>query len=202
MAQSHPVEELAAPSGKGVSLTEYLEASDRSPVEVVDGAIVVTSPSQRKHNRIAHRLYESLRDYLRTNAIGVALMEAAYVLDGDKRADWVKGAGLPDVSFVSSSRAEAHDAEFGPDEGPWWLAPDLAVEIVSPTGKYTDVNKKVADYLRYGTRLVWVIDPQARAVRVFSPEQPNGVLLSADSALSGAPVLPGWQMPVREIFEA
>jgi Uma2 family endonuclease len=202
MAQAHVVEGTPSPPENGVSLTTYLEASDQHPVEVVDGEIIVMSPSQRRHNRIAHLLYDSLRDFLKSNRLGVVLMEAAYVLDGDKRADWVKGARLPDVSFIAQKRVEAHDAEHGPDEGPWWLAPDLAVEIVSPTDSYTDVTRKVSDYLRFGVQQIWVIDPQANALRVYTPEKPNGMLLEADELITCASVLPGWQMSVREIFEA
>jgi Uma2 family endonuclease len=173
----------------------------RQPIEVVDGEIVVMSPPQRQHIRIAHDLFRSLDRFLEENQLGRAWLEAPYLLEADDRGDWVRGARTPDLSFIARERVEAHDAQYGDVEGPYRLAPDLAVEIVSPGDSYSTVMQKVADYLRYGVRLVWVIDPQTRAVRIHTQEDPDGRTLSDTDTLSGEPVLAGWSMSIKLLLD-
>lgn len=186
---------------KGLPLAEWMELYDQQPIEVVDGEVVPMSPPGRRHASISDRLFIRLNDYLRKNPIGKAWSDGVvYILDGDDRTDWVKGARVPDVSFISQSRMDEHDAKYE-DDGPWRLAPDLAVEIISPHDKYTYVNQKVADYLHYGTLLVWVIDPRARTIRVHSPADPDGHTLRENETLSGDAVLPNWEMPVKAILD-
>jgi Uma2 family endonuclease len=188
-------EEEAAPP----TLEAYLDAYARQPVEVVDGDMVVMSPPEFRHVRIAHTLYHLLHAFASKKKLGSAWIEAPYLLDADDRADWVRGSRVSDVSFVARERMDAHLARHG-TEGPLRLAPDLAVEIVSTHDRYSDLNRKVADYLRYGTRLVWVIDPQVRTVRVVTPDDPGGRILTPDDTLAGDPVLPGWSAPVLDVL--
>jgi Uma2 family endonuclease len=193
--QEQVKEEEAAP----LTLEAYLDAYARQPVEVVDGDMVVMSPPEFRHVRIAHTLYHLLYAFAGKKKLGSVWIEAPYLLDADDRADWVRGSRVPDVSFVARERMDAHLARYG-TEGPLRLAPDLAVEIVSPHDRYSDLNRKVADYLRYGTRLVWVIDPQVRTVRVVTPDDPGGRILTPDDTLAGDPVLPGWSAPVLDVL--
>lgn len=79
------------------------------------------------------------------------------------------------------------------------LAPDLAVEIVSPSNTWADVAAKIRDYLEAGTRLVWIVDPRSRTVTV----QASGAapqVLSADEELEGRDVLPGFTIRVGQLF--
>ncbi len=183
-----------------ITLTELLSLSSEKLVEVVNGKIIMMSPSQREYNTLSRRLFVSLYLFAQEHDLGDVWTEVAYMLSGDKRRKWVRTVRQPDVSFIARERVEAHNAEHGAKEGPWWLAPDLAVEIVSPTDRYIDVTRKVADYLRYGVRLVWVIDPAARVVRVFEPQEPEGHTLDESVTLSADPVLPGWSMSIAELF--
>ncbi len=194
--QKQGKEEEATP----LTLEAYLDAYARQPVEVVDGDMVVMSPPELAHVIIARNLFVSLNDFVSEHQLGEVWPDATpYLLDADDRADWVRGSRVPDVSFVARERMDAHLARYG-TEGPLRLAPDLAVEIVSTHDRYSDLNRKVADYLRYGTRLVWVIDPQVRTVRVVTPDDPGGRILTPDDTLAGDPVLPGWSAPVLDVL--
>ena len=80
------------------------------------------------------------------------------------------------------------------------LAPDLAVEVVSPSDVAQDVRRKVIDYLQAGTRLVWVVYPDTRTVDVYRPGQDVRVV-EAQSALHGEDLLPDFELPLRELFD-
>ena len=109
---------------------------------------------------------------------------------------------MPDLSFISRERMATHDQEVADPDEPWWLAPDIAIEVVSPTDNYDDLSSKVADYLKYGVKLIWMVDPRARAVRVHTPDQPTGFTLSESDTLSAEPVVAGWQIPVADLFKS
>ena len=79
-------------------------------------------------------------------------------------------------------------------------APDLAVEIVSPTDMYLDIVDKIADWLEHGTRLVFVVNARRTSVVAHRPNQQSQAL-GMDDVLDGEDVVPGWSMPVRDLFE-
>ena len=79
------------------------------------------------------------------------------------------------------------------------LAPDLAVEIVSPSNTASEIIDKTADYLDAGTRLVWVIEPSRRSVTIYRSRSEIRLLREGD-ALEGYDVLPGFSVPVAEVF--
>jgi Uma2 family endonuclease len=80
------------------------------------------------------------------------------------------------------------------------FAPDLAVEVASPNKSGDDIQDKVLDYLRYGTRAVWYFYPKSRTVNVHTKEGTR--TLSEDEFLDGGDVLPGFLLAVRDVFEA
>ena len=80
------------------------------------------------------------------------------------------------------------------------VAPDLAVEIVSPSDKQYDVTEKALAYLKSGTRLVWVIEPVAKTVMVYRSET-DFTLLTCEDTLTGEDVVEGFACPVAQLFE-
>jgi len=100
-----------------------------------------------------------------------------------------------DVAFVRRERLEG----VGRVRGYWDGAPDLAVEVISPNDLYTEVDEKVAEWLEYGTRLVFVVNPRRRTVAVHRPGQPVRIL-SENDLLDGEDVVPGWTLPTRDLF--
>jgi Uma2 family endonuclease len=184
-----------------VTVEAYLEILDNTPAEVINGEIVPMSPPQLKHIRVAHRLYDSLNAHVTQKQLGEAFIEAPYLLDADDRTGWVGDARIPDVSFIAGKRFQAHLDKYG-EAGPIRLAPDIAIEIVSPTDKFSEVLDKVALYLQYNVRLVIVFDPQSRRTYKFTPDNPGGMLLNYSDTLTGDPVLPSWSILLSDVFGA
>ena len=101
----------------------------------------------------------------------------------------------PDVSFIRWGRLPGDTLPTGNVR----IAPDLAVEVVSPNDTYYEVEQKVREFLKAGVRQVWVINPPTRAVRIH---RPGGSLtdLGEDQELTGADVVPGFRCRVGELF--
>lgn len=185
----------------GINYETWLEIFSQNPVEVVDGELVDMSPPEISHVIISRRLFISLYRFVEEKQLGEVWPDStAYLLEEDEKSGWVKGSRVPDVSFVAAEHMQAHFDKHGTD-GPLRLAPDLAVEVVSTNDRYSDLNKKIADYLRYGVKLVWIIDPQQRTVRICTPDNMSGVILQEEDTLKGEPVLEGWSMTVKHILD-
>ncbi len=101
----------------------------------------------------------------------------------------------PDVAFIRRARVE----EAGEAEGFWPGAPDLAVEVVSPGDSFAEVEEKVSDWLAAGCRMVVVVNPRRRTATVYRSRS-DVTLLAEDDVLDGGDVVPGWRVPVRELF--
>jgi Uma2 family endonuclease len=101
----------------------------------------------------------------------------------------------PDGAFVSRQRLEA----VGEIEGYWPGAPDVAVEVISPSDRYTDVEDKVVEWLEAGGRMVIVVNPRQRSVTVYH-SCTNMSRLTEEDVLDGGDVVPGWQLPIKEVF--
>lgn len=144
------------------------------------------SPAGLEHGEIAARIAGSLIPYVRQHRLGkVYIAEAGFRLATNP--DTVR---VPDLSFVRAERV-VETSGFMP--GP----PDLAVEVISPSDSYSDVAEKTAEYLRTGTRAVIVVDPRTRIVSV----QRAGGATDAVDILEVGDVVPGWKLPLAEIFE-
>ena len=100
---------------------------------------------------------------------------------------------IPDVAFVSKARQPQPSHEtYNP------LAPDLAVEVISPSDDLNVLRVKVGNYLAAGT-VVWVVRPEAKAVEVYAPGRPVR-RLGPDGTLDGGDALPGLTLPVKDLF--
>ena len=102
----------------------------------------------------------------------------------------------PDASFVARSRLEELPERY------LRVAPDLVIEVVSPNDRYYEVERKVDEYLEAGVRMVWVINPELRTVRVFRKSESGPIDRHAGDELSGEDVLPGFTCRVAELFPA
>ncbi|HLJ98241.1 MAG TPA: Uma2 family endonuclease [Gemmataceae bacterium] len=104
---------------------------------------------------------------------------------------------FPDASFIRLGRLPNDE----PPDGHVRIAPDLVLEVVSPSNWAADLMQKILDYLQAGVRLVWVVFPQSRTVLVFRPNHTVS-LLTPGNELSGEGVIPGFACRVAEVFEA
>jgi Uma2 family endonuclease len=158
--------------------------------ELVEGDLRKMPPPGRRHARIIAKLIAALEQYMSGQQLGEVYADFGYLLA--ENPDTVLA---PDVSFLRLERLEGADLD-----RPYWVgAPDLAVEVVSPGDRYSEVNEKVARWLAAGTRLVWVIDPRRQQIAVHRAPSAVTNLTVADT-LDGGEVLPGWTLPVREVF--
>ena len=159
--------------------------------ELVGGELRTMTPAGHPHGRVAMRVGWLLTQHVEENNLGaVYAAETGFVLSRDP--DTVRA---PDVAFVRRERVE----KVGEAGGYWPGAPDLAVEVVSPGDYYTEVEGKVADWLRAGARMVVVVDPSNRVVRVH--RGPTDVAtLDEGGEIAGGDVVPGWRLPVRDLF--
>ncbi len=158
--------------------------------ELVRGELQQVTPAGEEHGLIAMRLGAALERYVRERGLGnVYAAETGFKLRTDP--DTVRA---PDIAFVARAQLEAHPPGSGYREGP----PTLAVEVTSPSDRASEVAEKVHDWLHYGAEEVWVVDPGRRTLSVYRPSEGVRVLTSRDKL--GSPLLPGWELPVSEVF--
>lgn len=167
-----------------------IEAEDGCTYELVRGELVRVTPPGGWHGEVSVETTWHLRTYLSDHPIGRMYTETGFILARDP--DIVRG---PDVAFVREERLPPPEERGGflP------LAPDLAVEVISPWDRSAEVHEKVLEYLAAGTRLVWVVHPRGRTVTVYRPDGSARVLREGDE-LDGEDVLPGFRLPVAAIF--
>ncbi len=159
--------------------------------ELWEGRLVEMAPPGPAHGGIAVALPQLLKPMPRSSVSGVVMAEAGFTLE--RNPDTVFG---PDISFVRAERVPPSGLPVRFWEGP----PDLAVEVRSPSNSAPDIQRKVALYLRAGTRLVWVVDPARQQVTVHAAGDAARTLVAQD-VLDGGDVLPGFRVPVAELFD-
>lgn len=159
--------------------------------ELIMGELVEMPPPGQYHAEIGSIVDGSLGPYVRGARIGKALTEYGCILSFGP--DTVRA---PDLSFISRERLDA----VGETHGYWRGAPDLAIEIISPSDRYTDVADKVQEWLDAGALMVVVINPRNRTVEVHRSNGDVEILAEGDT-LNGAEVVPGWRIAVAEIFD-
>jgi Uma2 family endonuclease len=170
----------------------YELSDDGLNYELLRGTLVSEPVPGRLHGRTVARISKLLSIFVDSRRLGVVYTgDTGFVLA--RQPDTVRG---PDVAFMTNERERETEGARPYIPG----APDLAVEIVSPSDRTREVLGKVSDYLAAGSRIVWVVNPVREEVSVFrSPFAPR-VLASTD-LLDGEDVLPGFSVTIAEIFE-
>ena len=159
--------------------------------DLIRGELISMPPAGGEHGRVALALGARIYAFVQDQNLGAAYAaETGFILDSE--AETVLA---PDVAFVRSERLAGLDdvSGFLP------LAPDLAVEIVSPFDRATQVLDKVLTYLEYGVEAIWVVDPQRRSVTVYGLDRSARLLVEGE-LLSGGSVLPGFELAVADLF--
>ncbi|MFZ8843596.1 Uma2 family endonuclease [Thermoflexus sp.] len=170
---------------------DLLALGEEARYELIEGRLVPMSPTGSLHGDLVAELTMILRSFVRAHQLGRVLTgEVGFVLR--RNPDTVRAA---DIAFVRRERLPAGDLPRGFFEG----APDLVVEILSPSDRYTDILRKVGEWLEAGAAMVWVVDPEHHGVMVFRPDGTLRLLGESDS-LEGEEVLPGFRYPVGELF--
>lgn len=159
--------------------------------ELVKGELVQMSPPGLLHGIIASKIDSILRNYVTSHDLGlVCVGDVGFILS--RKPDTVRA---PDVAFISKERLPS-EIPVGFFEG----APDLAVEVVSPSDTSEEIEAKVIDYLKSGVRMIWVVYPKNQTVAVYTSLLDVKVLTKADT-LTGGEVLAGFSCGVAQIFD-
>lgn len=159
--------------------------------ELDRGRLVVMTPAGGLHGLVASRLHVALAIHVDAGRLGVVLSaDTGFKLESDP--DTLRA---PDVAFIARDRIPAT----GVPLGFWSGAPDLVVEVLSASDVRSEVNDKIAQYLRLGVKLVWFVEPSPRRVTVHAPDRPPQVLHESDT-LDGGELLPGFHYPLSKLF--
>jgi len=171
---------------------ELLAMGDIGPCELIDGRIVRMNPTSLQHGDIELALGSALRDFVRKRRLGRVISGEVGIYTR-RGPDRVRAA---DIAFVSSERLSGT-----PSGGYLKIAPELVVEIISPTDRWQDVRQKIEEYFAIGVQRVWIVEPDKRDVLVCSSSTEMRKLEEGD-ILTGEEALDGFSMPVAELFEA
>ena len=172
---------------------DLLRIPDGDQYELVDGQLVEHIRSTWS-SYVAGEVYGKLARHCQAHQLGWVLPEGAtYQCFPDDR-NRVRKA---DVSFI---RREQLSLEQASAAGHLPVAPDLAVAVISPNDIAYDVDAKVREFLQAGVRLVWVVNPQTRTIRVHRM-QGAGTILGESGDLDGEDVLPGFRCRIAELFQ-
>jgi len=167
--------------------TQYLNKR----YELVRGVPIAMTPTGMLHQIVSATFVAKLWIHVSANQLGyVGSSEGGYVLSRDP--DIVRGA---DASFIAFERVP----KSGLQDGFFPVPPDLAVEVVSPNDRASEIMDKVEEYLQAGVRLVLVIYPKQRKVMIY---RLNGTaqILTGDDVISGEDVVPGFLLPLSELW--
>ncbi|MBC7897595.1 MAG: Uma2 family endonuclease [Cytophagaceae bacterium] len=165
--------------------------------ELVRGHLIVSEPPGFQHGDVTARVTYALSSWLR-EASRSSPTPLGRIVAGDS-GFWIERSPdtvrAPDVAFVRQARLPAvvpvGFAQF---------APNLVVEVLSPSDRAGKVLEKVADWLKAGTELVWVIDPDRRVARAYRADGSTSTL-DASRSLEGDGVLPGLTLPLIDLFD-
>jgi Uma2 family endonuclease len=157
--------------------------------ELIDGELVEKMPTE-EHGFFILVMGGRLLTFVNAHKLGWVTTDARHRLPKDKQ-----NALRPDISYISFARKQEIIRQ-----GAVPLMPDLAVEIQSPDDSANMMRLKAIYYLNNGSQLVWLVFPTKRQIEVWTP---NGELrtLGIQDVLEGGDVLPGFTLPLREIFQ-
>jgi Uma2 family endonuclease len=168
------------------------QSGARGGCELIDGEVVDMTPAGGQHGSVQVNLAILVGGFVKEKRLGnVSVGETGYLIRTDP--DTVRA---PDLGFVRKSRIPPT----GVPKRFWPLAPDLAVEVVSPGDSYENVETKVHDWLEAGTIEVWVANPRLLEIKVYRSKQPVQVH-RMDEEIRSEDLLPGFSTKVREIFD-
>lgn len=177
-----------------VTAEEFWEMPD-PPDKRLDlaGGQVVEKPLLGVQAAMANtNLLFSLAAFVEKHDRGIVVPGVGHILQRDP--DTVRHVG---ISFVSRERVPARE----PTDWFWEGAPTLAVEAVSFYGTASDLHMRVRDYLRAGTRLLWILWSDTRSVSIHRPDSTSSEL-APESTLDGGDVLPGFSVSVGDLFDS
>jgi Uma2 family endonuclease len=178
---------------RSVTLEEFLEKPETKPYsEYACGEVWRKDMPNSAHSRLQLYLAVLLARFLEGMPLGIVGPELRCIFGPSGRTR----AYVPDVVYASFDRYPRGDVR----NQPYLLAaPELAIEVLSPRQNAARFANKLRFYLRHGVRLVWIVDPIKETVTVHVPDDDEAILRPGDT-LDGGDVLPGFSVPIADIF--
>ena len=171
-----------------VTVEEFLAMGETKPyLELINGEVVPKAMPGPKHSAAVVYLTTELSIYLRQHPVARVDTELRHRQRAEERVF------LPDICVTLRSRWPKNA------DGPIEVMPDFAIEILSPDDRTSRVQERVDFYLRVGTSLLWVIDPEMETAAVYRPAMAQE-FHQGSGTLSGEPVLPGFSLDLTEFF--
>jgi Uma2 family endonuclease len=188
---------LSFPAPGTATVQDLLDSSitgDRGH-ELVDGILVEKTMGFRD-DYFGTRIIYLLMSYLEEHNIGAVAGAQGLIRF---KLDLVR---VPDVSFIRWDSVDDPDAIENPAGAFLEYAPDLAVEVLSPSNTQREMEIKLDEYAKAGVKLVWYVDPERKEVDVFpKANAKRKKTVGLGGTLDGGEVLPGFTLPVAKIFE-
>ncbi len=166
-----------------------IDAHEDRLCELVDGVLVEKTMGFHE-SQIAVVLIRIIGDFVAKSELGVITGPDGMILFPGNQVR------MPDVAFVSWGRFPGGEI---PDDAAPEIVPDLAVEVLSRSNSAGEMSRKLREYFSAGVRLVWYVDPVAKTVTVYT-SLTRSKIVPLEGTLDGGKVLPGFTLPVREIF--
>jgi Uma2 family endonuclease len=181
---------------KMMTIEEYLvfanlPENDGKYFELNNGEIIEMTPPATTHNYIVTRLVYLIYGFVEDNDLGFVFGDN----NGYALSQW--RLVIPDVSFVQKGKLDFPLPQIIP------FAPDLAIEVISPSNTHREIANKIEDYLNYGTQMVWVVYPEDTVIDVIRSTGDGKTLkkrYGINDTVSGEDVLPNFSLPVAKIF--
>lgn len=182
---------MSTPTSTITTADELLNAPpDLGRCELVRGELIMMSPAKGRHGAVALKIGHALLSFLEGRGLGEVFdSSTGFVISRDP--DTVRA---PDVSFLSSERLKQQDLDAFL-EG----APDLAVEVLSPSNTEAELRERMTDFFAAGCRVLWVVDPLRRSIVIHRPDA-GPVILAENDTLAEEELLPGFSLVVKEVF--
>lgn len=165
-------------------------------LELSEGRLIVMSPAGWKHGNLASLLDRKVGNFVDEHDLGMTTgAETGFILYKSTDPAIKDTVRAPDVGFIAKHRLP----DQLPEAGYVPFAPDLAIEVISPNDDPEEVHRKVVQYLKYGTQLVWLFYPNAETVGIYNGKSFRS--LEREDTLDGGDVLPGFRLPLTEVFK-
>lgn len=180
----------AVETNKPITGEELLALGDIGPCELVEGVIIPMSVTGRRHSIIESNIGTELTLFTRQHNLGVVGVGEAGIYTG-RNPDTVRGA---DVIYISHERHNQIQSQSFFD-----VAPELVVEILSPSDLWTTVMKKLQEYFTIGVKMVWIVDSMQTQVFVYRSLTAVRYFIETD-LLPGDEILPGLELSVAAVY--
>ncbi|WP_437204420.1 Uma2 family endonuclease [Planctomicrobium sp. SH664] len=158
--------------------------------ELIRGVPVSLQPPDLDHGTIVLNLSKAFAGYVQSTLNGYPCFDLGLWVERQPDSIFFPAASY----FLEGSRFAEADKEYTE------TVPALIVELLTTGDRRRNISERLSVYIKHGTRVVWLIDPQQQSVHVVIPREGKNQRLSAEDTLSGDPVLSGFSMPVAQLF--